>query len=138
MKLPLFALSIFSMSILFCVGANAQPKPVRAFLVRISTPPPAPKAKETPKVFIALPNYDEERATRWQIVLHNNDCGPGKIDGKMGEFFRKALVSYKHARGMRETGAVDQWLLNQVPIPFTTYTIKGDDLAFVGALPTAH
>src|SRR6202165_2974373 len=138
MKLPLFALSIFSMSILFCVGANAQPKPVRAFPVRISTPPPAPKAKETPKVFIALPNYDEETATRLQIFLDNNNFGPGKIDGKMGEFFRKALISFKHAHAQRETGVVDQSMLDQVPQTFTTYTIKADDLAYVGNLPTAH
>jgi lipoprotein-anchoring transpeptidase ErfK/SrfK len=56
----------------------------------------------------------------------------------MGEFFRKALISYKHAHGMRETGAVDQWLVQQVPVAFTTYAIKGDDLAYVGDLPTEH
>ena len=49
---------------------------------------------------VALPNYDEETATRLQIFLDNNDFGPGKIDGKMGEFFRKALISYKHAHAM--------------------------------------
>src|ERR1700730_2508614 len=37
------------------------------------------------KVFpVALPNYDEETATRLQIFLDNSDFGPGKIDGKMG------------------------------------------------------
>jgi len=87
---------------------------------------------------VALPVYDEETSTRLQIFLDNNDFGPGKIDGKMGEFFRKALVSYKHAHGMRETGSVDRWLLDQVPIAFTTYTIKGDDLAYVGELPNDH
>lgn len=87
---------------------------------------------------VALPNYDEETSTRLQIFLDNNDFGPGKIDGRMGEFFRKALVSYKHAHKMRETGAVDQWLLDQVPVAFTTYTIKWDDLAYVGELPTDH
>ena len=56
----------------------------------------------------------------------------------MGEFFRKALISYKHAHGMPKTGAVDQWLLDQVPVTFTTYTIKGDDMAFVGELPSDH
>src|ERR1700692_4199418 len=97
------------------------------------------KATPAPRVYpVALPNYDEETATRLQIFLDNNDFGPGKIDGKMGEFFRKALVSYKHARAMPITGVVDQWLLDQVPVTFTTYTIKGDDLAFVGSLPTAH
>src|SRR6266852_8511724 len=93
-------------------------------LAQESTTPP-------PKVYpVALPNYDEETATRLQIFLDNSDFGPGKIDGKMGEFFRKALISYKHSHGMRETGAVDQWLLDQVPETFTTYTIKPDHLKF--------
>jgi hypothetical protein len=39
----------------------------------ISTPPP--------RVYpVALPNYDEETATRLQIFLDNCDFGPGKID----------------------------------------------------------
>jgi lipoprotein-anchoring transpeptidase ErfK/SrfK len=113
-------MSILSMSIF----ASAQ--------TQESTTPP-------PKVYpVALPNYDEETATRLQIFLDNVDFGPGKIDGKMGEFFRKALISYKHAHQMRKTGAVDQWMLDQVPVTYTTYTIKGDDLAFVGDLPSAH
>jgi lipoprotein-anchoring transpeptidase ErfK/SrfK len=99
---------------------------------------PTPPSRPTPEIIVALPNYDEETATRLQIFLDNNDFGPGKIDGKTGEFFRKALISYKHAHGMRETGAVDPWLLDQVPATFTTYTIKGDDLAYVGDLPTEH
>src|SRR5262249_4418471 len=101
----------------------------------------SPTAESTPppRVYpVALPVYDEETATRLQIFLDNSDFGPGKIDGKMGEFFRKALVSYKHAHAMPITGAVDQWILDQVPQTFTTYTIKGDDLAYVGNLPRAH
>src|SRR5467141_5411912 len=100
-----------------------------AFAQESTTPPP--------RVYpVALPNYDEETATRLQIFLDNSDFGPGKIDGKMGEFFRKALISFKHARAQRETGVVDQWMLDQVPQTFIEYTIKGDDLAFVGDLPS--
>jgi lipoprotein-anchoring transpeptidase ErfK/SrfK len=99
---------------------------------------PVAGPKPTPEIFAALPNYDEETATRLQIFLDNSDFGPGKIDGKMGEFFRKALISYKHAHGMRETGFVDQWLLDQVPETFTTYSIKPDDLKFIGPVPTDH
>src|SRR3989475_11056505 len=106
----------------FSVAASAQEKP----------PPP-------PRVYpVALPNYDEETATRLQIFLDNSDFGPGKIDGRMGEFFRKALISYKHARAMPKTGAVDQWLLDQVPVTYTTYTIKEEDLKFVGDVPSSH
>jgi len=101
---------------------SAQPEPVRAVPFRQAAPAPTPKP--TPKVFVALPNYNEETATRLQIFLDNNNFGPGKIDGKMGEFFRKALISFKHARAQRETGVVDQAMLDQVPQTFTTYVIK--------------
>src|SRR5213596_1881157 len=112
---------------------------IRAFASAQEAPTPAPESTPPPRVYpVALPNYDEETATRLQIFLDNNDFGPGKIDGKMGEFFRKALVSFKHARAQLETGVVDQWMLDQVPRTFTTYTIKGDDLAFVGDNPTSH
>jgi lipoprotein-anchoring transpeptidase ErfK/SrfK len=117
----------------FCSGAPGQQiKPALPVRTPAITPRP------TPEIYVALPNFDEETATRLQIFLDNSDFGPGKIDGKMGEFFRKALVSYKHSHGMRETGAVDQSMLDQVPEIFTTYTIKGDDLAYVGDLPSAH
>jgi lipoprotein-anchoring transpeptidase ErfK/SrfK len=99
----------------------------------------AEKASGPPaqKVFpVALPNYDEETATRLQIFLDNSDFGPGKIDGRMGEFFRKALISYKHAHALPKTGAVDSWLLDQVPVTYTSYTIKPDDLKFVGPAPS--
>src|SRR2546429_9873450 len=112
---------------------------MRVFVSAQEVPTPIPASTPPPRVYpVALPNYDEETATRLQIFLDNSDFGPGKIDGKMGEFFRKALVSFKHARALPVTGVVDQWMLDQVPQTFTTYTIKGDDLAFVGNLPTAH
>src|SRR5438094_5123205 len=101
-------------------------------LAQESTTPP-------PRVYpVALPNYDEETATRLQIFLDNSDFGPGKIDGKMGEFFRKALISYKHAHAMPKTGAVDSWLLDQVPVTYATYTIREEDLKFVGDVPSSH
>jgi lipoprotein-anchoring transpeptidase ErfK/SrfK len=132
---PLLFFVFLSISPIARGATNVQkPEAVRALPLEAPSPTPKP----TPKVFIALPNYDEETATRLQIFLDNSDFGPGKIDGKMGEFFRKALVSYKHAHGIPITGVVDQWMLDQVPQTFTTYTIKGDDLAYVGDLPTGH
>src|SRR5438477_11851806 len=95
----------------------------------------AAPADKSAQVRVALPNYDEETTTKLQIFLDNSDFGPGKIDGRMGEFFRKALVHYKRAHGMAETGAVDQWLLDQVPETFTTFTIPPEAENFVG--PTA-
>src|SRR2546423_14165390 len=100
---------------------------------------PIPASTPPPRVYpVALRNYDEETATRLQIFLDNSDFGPGKIDGKMGEFFRKALISYKHAHAMPKTGAVDRWLLDQVPITYTTYTVRPEDEKFIGAVPSSH
>jgi hypothetical protein len=53
----------------------------------------------------------------------------------MGEFFRKALVHYKRAHRMPETGTVDQWLIDQVPEAYTEYVIPPEAEDFVG--PTA-
>jgi lipoprotein-anchoring transpeptidase ErfK/SrfK len=95
-----------------------------------------PEGKKAPKVAIALPNYNEETATKLQIFLDNNDFGPGKIDGQMGEFFRKALIHYKKAHGMPPNGSVDSWLLDQVPETFTTWTIPPEAMNFVGPEPS--
>jgi lipoprotein-anchoring transpeptidase ErfK/SrfK len=117
------------MSVILASGAVAQPPPPAP------TPISAPVPKRKPKPLVALPNYDEETSTRLQIFLDNNNFGPGKIDGRMGEFFRKALVAYKVAHGIAPTGAVDSFLA-EVPQPFTTYTITPDDEKFVGPAPT--
>src|SRR5216110_1075256 len=116
-----FALLILA-SAFIAVSASAQ---------ETSTPPPRGYR-------VALPNYDEETATRLQIFLDNSDFGPGKIDGRMGEFFRKARISYKHAHAMPKTGAVDNWLLDQVPITYTTYSVRPDDEKFIGSVPSSH
>ena len=129
--------------------ATAQQPPPDAASIRGALQPVRPgragqKGKGTAappaqKVFpVALPNYDEETATRLQIFLDNSDFGPGKIDGKMGEFFRKALISYKHAHAMPKTGAVDNWLLDQVPVTYTTYTVRPDDEKLIGPNPSSH
>src|ERR1051325_5984995 len=128
------AAAIAMTSILCAITLGAQ----KRVAVPIGATPPAPRQKATPTIMIALPNYDEVTATRLQIFLDNSDFGPGKIDGKMGEFFRKALISYKHAHAMPKTGAVDGWLLDQVPVTYTTYTVRPDDQKFVGPLPSSH
>ncbi len=107
------------------------PIPVRKALPPL-TPTPSPTPKPTPRRLVALPVYDEETSVRLQIFLDNNEFGPGKIDGRMGEFFGKALVAYKEAHGLEPTGAVDAQLIAQVPEPYTNYTIRPEDENFVG------
>src|SRR3984893_4330102 len=131
MRLICVALLLLSMSIF---AFAEKPKPVRPITKpspSLAPSPPLTSSTPPPPVYpVALPNYNEETATRLQIFLDNSDFGPGKIDGKMGEFFRKALISYKHAQRVRETGVIDQWMLDQVPQAFTAYTISADDLSF--------
>ena len=104
--------------------------------VRKALPPPTPTATPTPSLppreLVALPVYDEATSVRLQIFLDNHAFGPGKIDGRMGEFFGKALVAYKKANGLAPNGSVDAGLLAEVPEPFTTYTIRLEDEQFIG------
>ena len=95
-------------------------------------PTPDPTPKLPPRELVALPVYDETTSVRLQIFLDNSEFGPGKIDGRMGEFFGKALVAYKRAHGLPPGGAVDAQLLAQVPEPYTTYTIRPEDAQFIG------
>ena len=114
---------------LSAVAAKPVPKAASPSDAR---PPSKAKASAPGAIPVALPVHDEETSVKLQIFLDNNDFGPGKIDGRMGEFFRKALVHYKRAHGMAETGSVDSWLLDQVPETWTTFTIPPEALNFVG------
>jgi lipoprotein-anchoring transpeptidase ErfK/SrfK len=108
------------------------PTPVPVRKAAPVTPTPSPTPSLPPRELVALPVYDEDTSVRLQIFLDNHEFGPGKIDGKMGEFFGKALVAYKKANGLPPTGAVDQQLLAEVPDPYTTYTIRPEDEQLVG------
>src|SRR5438132_532742 len=100
---------VVSVIFLFALSVRAQPNaPPAPTPIPQAVAKPMPKRK--PKPLVALPNYDEVTSTRLQIFLDNNNFGPGKIDGRMGEFFRKALVAYKIAHGIAPTGAVDSFL----------------------------
>ena len=79
-----------------------------------------------------------ETSTRLQIFLDNHNFGPGKIDGEMGEFFRKALLAYKRANGCRLTGSVDASFLAEVPEAYTTWVIPPEAENFVGPTSSAN
>ncbi len=132
-------LLIIPLSLCLSLAASAQSppnarEPKRALPVTDSGAAPKATRAESkePKVMVALPNFDEETATKLQIFLDNSDFGPGKIDGQMGEFFRKALVNYKRSHRMPETGTVNQTLLDQVPETYTTWTIPPEAENFIG------
>jgi lipoprotein-anchoring transpeptidase ErfK/SrfK len=91
-----------------------------------------------------LSHQQIEENTRLQIFLDNANFGPGKIDGRQGEFTKKALALYRQAKGLPEaaspnprsaldTSGIDLSSVNPV---FISYTITADDLANVGHLPS--
>jgi lipoprotein-anchoring transpeptidase ErfK/SrfK len=105
--------------LLFAFAAIAAKPVVKKAETPGPKPSPKPKVAVEKTIPVALPNYDEETSVKLQIFLDNSDFGPGKIDGRMGEFFAKALVHYKRAHGMPET--------------YTSFTISPEAENFVGA-----
>jgi len=72
-----------------------------------------------------------------QVYLDELMLGPGIIDGKLGEFTQKAFEVYNTRwkvepgnwfRVLREAGL-------QVKSPYTEYTVRPEDLTYVGPLP---
>ncbi|MDI1312337.1 L,D-transpeptidase family protein [Prosthecobacter sp.] len=88
-------------------------------------PDPLPKAPEPIDDILRL-----------QIFLDTQLFGPGKLDGRPGEFTTKALKRYQHSHGLPETEMETHTVdLSSVPEVYTNYTIRAEDLKFVGDLP---
>ena len=62
-----------------------------------------------------------------QIFLDNSNFGPGKIDGKDGEFTRKAITLFKRSQGQADSAE------SETPIDTT-----GLDLASVDPVSTTY
>lgn len=91
-----------------------------------SLPNPLPKAPEPIDAILQL-----------QVFLDAQLFGPGKVDGRPGEFTTKALKRYQRAKGLPETELETHTLdLSSVPQVYTTYTIREQDLKYVGDLPS--
>lgn len=89
-------------------------------------PDPLPKAPEPVESLLQL-----------QIFLDTHLFGPGKLDGRPGEFTSKALKRYQRAQGLPETELESHTLdLSSVPQVYTTYTIREEDLNQVGEVPS--
>ena len=88
-------------------------------------PNPLPKAPQPVEAILQL-----------QIFLDGQLFGPGKLDGRPGEFTTKALKRYQRAHDLPETELDSHTLdLSSVPQVYTTYTIREEDLKYVGDLP---
>ena len=78
-----------------------------------------------------------EDILKLQIFLDTQLFGPGKVDGRPGEFTTKALKRYQRAKGLPETEIdVHSLDLSSVVQTYASYTIRQEDLAFVGELPS--
>jgi len=78
---------------------------------------------------------EREVMTQLQIFLDQQLFGPGKIDGRGGEFTTKALWCYQRAHGLPPTGRLDANIpLDSVFPVYTEYTIRQEDMAFIGTL----
>src|ERR1700745_1524990 len=92
-----------------------------------------------PSVPRAEPVSAQEVLTRLQIFLDQRSFGPGKIDGRWGEFSAKALVRYQLANGEKPTGQIDtamQQELSKIFPIYTDYTLAAEDLLRVGDVPS--
>lgn len=109
-----------------------NPLPIALALLLLATasvpaviPDPLPKAPEP-----------VEDILRLQIFLDTHLFGPGKVDGRPGEFTTKALKRYQRAHGLPETEMNAHTLdISSVAQAYTEYTIRPEDLQFVGDLP---
>jgi lipoprotein-anchoring transpeptidase ErfK/SrfK len=78
---------------------------------------------------------EREVMTQLQIFLDQQLFGPGKIDGRGGEFTTKALWCYQRAHGLTPTGRLDANIpLDSVFPIYTEYTIRQEDMTYVGTL----
>ena len=79
---------------------------------------------------------DTETILKLQIFLDESNFGPGKIDGEMGQFTRKAVAHYNYSKGIDYNNyykAINE-SENQIKDLYVTYSIKEQDLTYIGEL----
>ncbi len=141
----------------FCEAAHLVPRPrgLRALIAFATalTPLLPLVAQEVDPRHTALPP-DKEAAVHLQVFLDRAEFSPGKIDGRYGDFTRRALELYRKANGLAappsadvltkpngensdpKPSVADLDLSSAAPI-FIDYTVREADLKNVGLLPAA-
>jgi lipoprotein-anchoring transpeptidase ErfK/SrfK len=74
------------------------------------------------------------QAVQMQIFLDANHFRPGMVDGRLGEFFEKALALYNANHGQPADAPPDVSGIQ----PYTTYAVTAEDLGQVGVMATDH
>lgn len=127
-----FALTVFPFA---ASGQSAVPRaePVEE---ETSEPPAAPAGQA-----VALtPETDMDTQLRVQIYLDEHNFGPGNLDGRIGEFGKKAASVYNqvHGHASDDFGPLIEASRKVVPQPYTTYTIREEDQKFItSGLPSS-
>lgn len=86
-----------------------------------------------PAVAKAEPANAREIVTRLQIFLDQQNFGPGRIDGRWGEFTGKALAKYAQAKGLPLDASIyDKLKLAELYPIYTEYQIQSQDLNWIG------
>lgn len=106
-------------------------------------------AKKKPASNTNRPDKSEiEAATRLQIFLDRANFGPGKIDGRYGDFTLKALALYRESRGEQQQAPPSQAKAKRNLAPdvngldlasvepvYVPYTVTEADLQSIGQVP---
>jgi lipoprotein-anchoring transpeptidase ErfK/SrfK len=114
-----------------------------------SKPVPTPTSSSTPADHAPMPKanggsipintLDPDTLTRLEIYLDAHSFGPGKIDGKAGEFVGLALSRYQLAQDKDpQPGQVDPELqeeLKKLEPVYTRYTFTQADRGWIGRVP---
>lgn len=102
----------------------------------------SPLAKASPQRMAGSdrrPLPTQDTVTRLQIFLDEHSFGPGKIDGRWGEFVGKALQRFQTTNGQEPSGQVDSALqqeLQKISPVYTTCTLTEGDLHWIGKVPS--
>ena len=110
----------------FSTALQAEPGPAGNPAAVAATAPAA-----APAVPVAPDPRDVEMVLRLQVFLDRQGFGPGKVDGKLGEFTRKAVDCYNTTIGLAPgdySAAIRESEGLQV---FASHTISESDLAWV-------
>jgi len=97
-----------------------------------------PQTNAAEKDFVAAPRKSEtEKILRLQIFLDEQNFGPGIIDGRIGQFTRKAVAHYNYIAGLKYNNfsLVLSRASSQVNKIYTTYTVSEENFRFVGPVP---
>jgi lipoprotein-anchoring transpeptidase ErfK/SrfK len=118
------------------VSPSATPSPSRS-----PSPEAADQAIGTPPNGAPIPlnGLTPDMLIRLEIFLDSHSFGPGKIDGKAGEFVGLALSRYQQARGKDpRPGQLDPELqleLQKITPIYIGYTFAAADQQWIGRVP---